>query len=414
MLRPLAVGGIATILACAIGVQLGLLGSVLPVVALAVPFAVAVSMAAAVLLQRPALVTATAGLLLLDYGLVLTGRAGSGLAISTVGLVAGGTFLTLQLGWWAVELRTPAHEEAAVIWRDASWVAMAAVAVGLSAELAMLATRIAVGVGVIMVIVGVLSLAAIVAVAARLAARQASSTTWESITGRAHIELSAAVGPTVSSWSRVTRRIRNAVVGSPLAPSRVRSRRSMAATTGLSLCLLAVAAIVAVTALGSAAHPTSAVPGSGRSANITGVVELAILFTGAVLLNWLVRLLLNVSRPTVHGTRSDFLNGRQPESLSEVEVITHACRSVSADSPLDGELRRILMSLATQLGDHRLVVAWGGVGTVASASDFPNPETVWPLPSRAKSPRAATATGRIGSAVSVGTALAALESFRDA
>ena len=76
MLKPLVVGGVATILAFAIGFQLSLLGSMLPVLALAIPFAAAIAMAAAVLLQRPALATTATGLLLLSYGLVVAGRSG--------------------------------------------------------------------------------------------------------------------------------------------------------------------------------------------------------------------------------------------------------------------------------------------------------------------------------------------------
>ncbi len=170
--KPLVVGGVATVLACAIGFQLSLLGSVLPALALATPFVVAIGMAMAVWLQRPALVTASTGLLLLSYGLDVSGQARSGLALSTVGLVAGGAFLALQLGWWAVELRTPAHEDLAAMLREAARTGAAAVGVALAAEGAVLLTRIRVGAGIIVVLVGVASLAAIIVVAVILVVRR--------------------------------------------------------------------------------------------------------------------------------------------------------------------------------------------------------------------------------------------------
>ncbi|MHB8332769.1 MAG: hypothetical protein ACYDEA_11330 [Candidatus Dormibacteria bacterium] len=201
--KPLVVGAVATVLACAIGFQLSLLGSSLPVVALATPFVVAIGMAAAVWLQRPALGTASTGLLLLSYGLDVTGQPGSGLALSTVGLVAGGAFLALQLGWWAVELRTPAHEDRPAMLREGARIGAAAAGFALAAEGAVLLTRIPVGSGIIVVLVGVASLAAIVVVAVVLGASQAPPATATDPSVWLEPVPSRSTGRQPTRWSKV-------------------------------------------------------------------------------------------------------------------------------------------------------------------------------------------------------------------
>ena len=373
MLKPLVVGGVATILAFAIGFQLSLLGSMLPVLALAIPFAAAIAMAAAVLLQRPALATTATGLLLLSYGLVVAGRSGSILAISTVGLVAGGTFLTLQLGGWAVELRTPAHEDQPAILREAARVTTAAVAVAVAAESALLFAQVQVGTGVAMVSIGVVSLAGIVIVAAVLAGSTASSSTSGTAVGGSGWEAPVPFGVSRGPGPRIVGWIRRVTVGSPLSPAQRRSTQSMAVTSGLSLLLLAVAALVVLSALSSAAHPTSSVPGAVRSVDIATVVELGILLLGAIVLNWLVRLLLQLARPHVGGFPPVPRPSDSREAPPELQLISHACRSVSLDSRVTGDLQLMLAALADQLGEPSLS---GGPSRSLSSdptTDFPPP-----------------------------------------
>ncbi len=411
VLKPLVVGGVATILALAIGFELSLLGPVLPVLALAIPFLAAIGLAAAVLVQRPALVTAAAGLLLLSYGLVVTGRSGSILAISTVGLVAGGTFLTLQMGWWAVELRTPAHEDQAAILHEAARITTAAVAVGVAAESALLFAQIQVGAGVAMVIIGVASLACIVIVAAVLAAAQTPAPTGSPRVDWVVPAPSRTGGRPTNPWSRLLRWVRRAAVGSPLTPSRPRSIQGMAATTGLSLLLLG--AVVVVVLLGLAAHVTSQTPLGVRSTDLRAVADLAVLMTGAVLLNWLVRLLLHLSRPAQLGARPVRRRRDTPATPSELDLIAHACRNVSPEDSLTDDLQRMLVALATQFGEPSLAdqLAGSGGGTAADAVARKALQDSLPGPFHTGT---ATRGGPTGSQTSVRTALAALEAVSGA
>ncbi len=407
--KPLVVGGVATVLACAIGFQLSLLGSILPVVALATPFVVAIGMAAAVWLQRPALVTASTGLLLLSYGLDVTGQAGSGLAISTVGLVAGGAFLALQLGWWAVELRTPAHEDRSAMLREAARIGAAAVGFALAAEGAILLTRIPVGAGIIAVLVGVASLAAIVVVAVVLGASQAPPATAIDPSVWLEPVPSRSTGRQPTRWSKIRGRALRAAKGAPLTTFRHRSRQSTATTTGLSLLLLAAAALVVLTALNPVTQPSSTVRAAVRSADLTATGELAVLLAGAIVLNWLVRLLLQLSRPALRGVLTTPRPPDAPDLPAELELIAHACRNVSSRARLTGDLQRMLVSLATQVGAQEIASEFEQGGTPATTLNYPVAETRDDMRRGSFGAGALPGFGDGKAETSVGTALAALE-----
>ncbi|MHB1640890.1 MAG: hypothetical protein ACYCUD_13840 [Candidatus Dormibacteria bacterium] len=399
----------ATVLACAIGFQLSLLGSVLPVVALATPFVVAIGMAAAVWLQRPALVTASTGLLLLSYGWDMTGHAGSGLAMSTVGLVAGGAFLTLQLGWWAVELRTPAHESRSAMLREAARIGTAAVSVALAAEGAMLLTQFRVGSGIEVVLVGVASLAAMVVVAIVLAIAQAPLATGSDPFAPMGSELPRSPGRRPTGWSKIRRLALQAAKGTPLTTFRRRSRQSMATTTGLSLILLAVAALVVLTALNPVTQPGSTVKAAVRSADIKATGELAVLVAGGIVLNWLVRLLLQLSRPALQGVRTTSRPQDAPDLPAELELIAHACRNVSSRARLTGELQRMLVSVATQVGTQEIASQLAQGGTPGTTLNDPAVETRDDMRHSSFGPGALPRYGDGKAEASVGTALARLE-----
>ncbi|MHB8313776.1 MAG: hypothetical protein ACYDD0_10850, partial [Candidatus Dormibacteria bacterium] len=411
--KPLVVGAVATVLACAIGFQLSLLGSSLPVVALATPFVVAIGMAAAVWLQRPALGTASTGLLLLSYGLDVTGQPGSGLALSTVGLVAGGAFLALQLGWWAVELRTPAHEDRPAMLREGARIGAAAAGFALAAEGAVLLTRIPVGSGIIVVLVGVASLAAIVVVAVVLGASQAPPATAIDPSVWLEPVPSRSTGRQPTRWSKVRGRALQAAKGAPLTTFRRRSRQSMATTTGLSLLLLAVAALVVLTALNPVTQPSSTVPAAVRSADITATGELAVLVAGAIVLNWLVRLLLQLSRPALRGVLTTPRRPDAPDLPAELELIAHACRNVSSRARLTGELQRMLVSLATQVGAQEIASQFELGATPATTLNYPGVEARDDMRRGSFGPGSLPRFGDGKAEASVGTALAALEASCD-
>ena len=407
--RPLVVGGAATVLAFAIEFELSLLGSVLPGLALALPFVVAISVAVAIWLQRPALVTTATGLLLLSYGLDVTGRAGSGLSMSTVGLVAGGAFLTLQLGWWAVELRTPAHENRSAVLREAARIGAAAVGVALAAEGAVLLTRIPVGAGIAVVLVGVASLVAVVIVAVVLGASQASPATGSDPSAWLEPQPPRSTGRHQTRWSKIRGRVLQTAQGAPLTTFRGRSRQSMVATTGLSLLLLTVAALVVLTALGPVTQPGSTVRAAVRSADITATGELAVLFAGAIVLNWLVRLLLQLSRPALPAGLTTPRHHDAPDLPAELELIAHACRNVSSEGQLSDELRRILASLATQLGAPNTASQLEEGATEGTTLTYPALEVRDDVRGGAFGASALPRYGGGKAEASVGTALAALE-----
>ncbi len=411
--KPLVVGGVATVLACAIGFQLSLLGSVLPVLALATPFVVAIGMAAAVWLQRPALVTASTGLLLLSYGLDVSGQGGSGLALSTVGLVAGGAFLALQVGWWAVELRTPAHEDLAAMLREAARTGAAAVGVALAAEGALLLTRIRVGAGIIVVLVGVASLAAIIVVAVVLGASQAPPATAIDPSVWLEPVPSRSTGRQPTRWSKIRGRTLRAARGAPLTTFRHRSRQSTATTTGLSLLLLAAVALVVLTALDPVIQPSSTVRAAVRSADLTATGELAVLLAGAIVLNWLVRLLLQLSRPALRGVLTTPRPPGAPDLPAELELIVHACQNVSSRARLTGDLQRMLVSLATQVGAQEIASQFAQGGTPATTLNFPALEARDDMRRGSFGPGAPPGFGDGEAEASVGTALAALEASCD-
>ncbi len=411
--KPLVVGGVATVLACAIGFQLSLLGSVLPALALATPFVVAIGMAMAVWLQRPALVTASTGLLLLSYGLDVSGQARSGLTLSTVGLVAGGAFLALQLGWWAVELRTPAHEDLAAMLREAARTGAAAVGVALAAEGAVLLTRIRVGAGIIVVLVGVASLAAIIVVAVILGASQAPPATAIDPSVSLEPAPSRSTGRRPTRWSKIRGRALQAARGAPLTTLRRRSRQSIATTTGLSLLLLAVAALVVLTALDPVIQPSSTVRAAVRSADITATGELAVLLAGAIVLNWLVRLLLQLSRPALRGVLPSASPHDAADLPAELELIAHACRNVSSRARLTGDLQRMLVSLATQVGAQEIASRFEQRGTPATTLNYPAAEAREDMRRGSFGPGALPSFGDGKAEASVGTALAALEASCD-
>lgn len=124
MARPgliplLAVTGLAIVLTSLAALQLLILQPVLPAGAIGAGVAAIVSLALAVGLRRPRLIAATEVALLLLYVLVLVGRSASSLASASAPIVAGSIFLSAQLGWWAIELRIPAHEATPAHWNRA-------------------------------------------------------------------------------------------------------------------------------------------------------------------------------------------------------------------------------------------------------------------------------------------------------
>ena len=131
------------------------------------------------------------------------------------------------------------------------------------------------------------------------------------------------------------------------------------------------------------------------------------------MLNWLVRLLLQLSRPALRGaltTRPHDL----PDLPAELELIAHACRNVSSRARLTGDLQRLLVSLATQVGAQEIASQLEQGGTPATALNYPAVEARNDMRRGSFGPSALPRFGDRKAEASVGAALAALEASCDA
>jgi hypothetical protein len=351
VIRPLAVGVVAIGVTCVIAIQLDLLGPVVPNVGAFLLLAAIAAVTGAVLLQRPALVTTGAGLLLLTYALTLIGRSSSELAMTTVGVVAGGIFLVAELGWWMVDLRTPVHEDLGAIWRQASRYGLAAIGVGLLAELVLQVSRVPPGRGVEFSVIGIAALAGIVALAARLAANGALPSAENE---RAPYPAQGAAQNTVDPRTRRRPHRLSAawkgLVGSPLAPQRPRSRQALIAQTGLAMLLLVLdAAVVLAIVASSSSYTKPLTSRTAFSANLSPAVEAGIVIAGAVVVSWLLRLLVYLASPSFPVPPDARPTRSRSTELSELEVIRDACRGASESGTLTGDLRRLLVTISSVL-----------------------------------------------------------------
>jgi hypothetical protein len=91
-------------------------------------------------------------------------------------LVAAGLLVLAELSYWALELRTPLSPEPGMLPRRAVLIVAAGVGAFLAAAVAVAATAISLGGGVLVDLVGVLAAVAALAIVARLAERRQSST----------------------------------------------------------------------------------------------------------------------------------------------------------------------------------------------------------------------------------------------
>jgi hypothetical protein len=92
-------------------------------------------------------------------------------------LVAAGFLLLAELSYWALELRTPVSPEPGMLSRRAVVVATAGLGALVVASVAVVATAIPLGGGVLVDLVGVAAAVAALAVVARLAQRERQSST---------------------------------------------------------------------------------------------------------------------------------------------------------------------------------------------------------------------------------------------
>lgn len=138
-------------------------------------------------------------------------------------------------------------------------------------------------------------------------------------------------------------------------------------------------------------------------------MELAVLLTGAIVLNWLVRLLLQLFRPALLGFLPTPRRHDAPDLPDELELIAHAYRNVSSEARLTGELQRMLVSLATQLGAQDIASQLDKCGTADTTLKSPAAEAPNDLHRGSLDSSVLSRNEGGASEASVRTALAALE-----
>jgi hypothetical protein len=353
----LAVAGLAIGLTGLVALQLLILQPVLPAVALGSGAIAIIIIVLAIGLRRPRVVTSAEVALLLIYVLVLVGRSASSLASAAAPIVAGGVFLSAQLGWWAIELRTPVHEATPALWNRAGQIGASSLGAAIVAELIWQASRIHPGSGVVFVAVGLLAAIGVVVLYMRITAPQTEA------------RATAAQKPSFQPRSernryrkhpRTTRQWLLGALDSLVRPAGTqapwRSRHSTKVQTFLAIVLLLIDAGFTLVALGSSVQPKiiDGVRSFVGTGNAAPAIAFGLIGAGAIVLGWLALYLR--SRVSPVGSAISHLRDEPPQisTLSDLETIRVMCRRAWRSGQSDLELGRFLDSLGTRLADNSL------------------------------------------------------------
>lgn len=380
MARPgliplLTVAGLAIGLTAVVALQLLILQPVFPAVALGVGAIAIIIIAVAIGLRRPRVVTSAEVALLLIYILVLIGRSASSLASASAPLVAGGIFLTAQLGWWAIELRTPAHEATPALWNRASQIGASSLGAAFVAELIWQASRIHPGSGIVFVALGVLATIGVVALYVRITAPQ----TWVPSIGAPKSSVEPASEPNryrthpMSTRPWLLRR-----VGSLVRPADIhkpwRSHRSIKTQTLAAILLLVIDVGFTLAAIGSSVHPVTVhgVKSFASTINAAPGIAFGLIGAAAIILGWLALCLRSFIGPL--GPARSPLPDDPPQvsTLTDLETIRTMCRRAWRSGRPDPDLERFLASIGNRLGDSSFK---------SFATDSPAPATLVQLES---------------------------------
>jgi hypothetical protein len=358
MARPgliplLAIAGLAIGLTAVVAMQLLILQPVFPAVALGVGAIAIISIAVAIGLRRPRAVTSAEVALLLIYVLVLIGRSASSLASASAPIVAGGIFLSAQLGWWAIELRTPAHEATPALWNRASQIGASSLGAAFVAEVIWQASRLRPGSGIVFVAVGVLATIGVVALCVRIAAPQ--------MPYRGSPKSSVGPGSERNRYRKRPRSTRPWLLGSVgrlVRPADMHkpwpSHRSIKTQTLAAILLLVIDGGFTAAAIGSSVHPVTVhgVKSFATGINAAPGIALGLIGAAAILLGWLALCLRSFIGPSEPARSPLPDDSTQASTLTDLETIRTMCRRAWRSGRPDPDLERFLASIGNRLGDN--------------------------------------------------------------
>jgi hypothetical protein len=353
----LAVTGLAIGLTILAALQLLILQPVLPAGAIGAGAAAIVSLALAVGLRRPRIIAATEVALLLLYVLVLVGRSASSLASASAPIIAGSVFLTAQLGWWAIELRTPVHEATPALWNRAGQIGASSLGAALVAELIWQATRIHPGRGIAFLTIGLLAAIGMAALYLRITTQQkaAPSARFSQPSFQPRSGHFRSRRP-----STATRHVVFGAVGSVVRPADAhapwRSRHSVLAQTWVALVLLVLDAGFTLAAIGSSVHFKSAEGIQYESfvgkVNAAPAIALGLIGAAAIILAWLVLYLRSSVSPLGTTINRPVEDAPPISTVDDLETIRVMCQRAWNSGKPDLELVRFLDSVGKGLSDN--------------------------------------------------------------
>jgi hypothetical protein len=341
-----------------VAIQLLALNPVLPALAIGCVAMAVLLIALGMGLRRPDLIAFSAVALLLLYALVLIGRTSASLASAAAPAIAGGLLLSLQLGWWTIELGSPAHQPAAALWRRGAQILASSLAGAGLGALIWQASRLRPGASLVFVAVGVLAVLGVVVVFLRISSGWPAQVPMEYPAQLLALEsqMNGARTPAKSLPAQVLALLgRWARPEYALGPRRRppgRSRR-----IGLAGSLLLADAVVTVLAI-FATHKrgvldVSSISFSGTS-NVAHVLAFSIVIAGAAVLAALTPHLTSVpggfsfSKPARRSAGPSLAG-----TSAELDSIRSMCRQAENSGHPGPELVLYLDSIASRLTPGR-------------------------------------------------------------
>lgn len=342
LIPQLTVGVLAVAVTGLIAVQILNLGPLLPQLALVGGLGAIVAVLLAVGLRRPRLVTAAGAGLLMAYALTLVDRSDSSVAATSAPVIAGGIVLSIQLAWWATELRTTARESALDLARRGAQLGASAVVAGLIAEVIWQASRIHLGQGLSFLVFGLL--AAIGLAALFLAVSSLRRTPRrEPLIARSTMQPRAIYLP---SHSLSPHKGLSTLIVPADAPTSRRRRNGVGLRSMIAgVLLLADAAVIAIALYFS---------GISKGPNAAPAITLGLTVAGAIVMGWLGLSVEALVRPvTTFEELSPANTPPPPTGLGSLGVIRSMTRRAWKTGRCDAEFGTYLASLDSRLAEAR-------------------------------------------------------------
>jgi hypothetical protein len=345
----LAVSAFAIWTTGASALQLLILEPVYPGVALAAGAIGILAVAVAIVLRRPRIVTCAELALVFIYVLVLVARPAASLASATAPIIAGGVFLSAQLGWWAIELRTPAHEATAALLNRAGLIGARSLGAAILGELIWQASRVHPGSGVAFLAIGLLAMIGVAAVYLRVTARQAVTPPFAMAA-----ESSLQSGPRSHRSRGKPRSIRQLLLSAVRPPDFYpawRSRRSMKTQSLVAILLLLIDLVFTLGAIGSSVHPQTidGVRTFVSTGNAARGIAFGIIGAGAIILGWIALYLRSSISPSSSATGRPSENSSRAVTLTDLETIRMMCRRLWRSGHPDLDLNQYLDAMGGEL-----------------------------------------------------------------